>query len=40
MMKTASTFETSVNFYHTTQRYNPVDSHLLPVTIPEETAVI
>jgi hypothetical protein len=28
MMAAASTSETSVNFYHTTRRYNPEDSHL------------
>jgi hypothetical protein len=30
MMEAARTFETLVNFYQTTQRYNPEDSHLLP----------
>jgi hypothetical protein len=29
MMEAASTSEMSVNFYQTTQRYNPEDSHLL-----------
>jgi hypothetical protein len=28
MMEIASASETSVNFYQTTQRYNPEDSHL------------
>jgi hypothetical protein len=28
MMKAARTSETSVNFYQTTRRYNPEDSHL------------
>jgi hypothetical protein len=28
MMEIASTSETSVNFYQTTRRYNPEDSHL------------
>jgi hypothetical protein len=28
MMEAASTSELSVNFYQTTQRYNPGDSHL------------
>jgi hypothetical protein len=28
MIEAASTYETSVNFYHTTRRYNPEDSHL------------
>jgi hypothetical protein len=28
MMEAASTSETSVNFYRTTQRYSPEDSHL------------
>jgi hypothetical protein len=28
MMEVASTSETSVNFYHTTRRNNPEDSHL------------
>jgi hypothetical protein len=28
MMEAARTSETSVNFYQTTQRYNPEDSHL------------
>jgi hypothetical protein len=28
MMEAASTSETSVNFYQTTQRNNPEDSHL------------
>jgi hypothetical protein len=28
MMETASTSETSVNFYQTTRRNNPEDSHL------------
>jgi hypothetical protein len=28
MMEAARTSETLVNFYHTTQRYNPEDSHL------------
>jgi hypothetical protein len=27
-MEAASTSETMVNFYQTTQRYNPEDSHL------------
>jgi hypothetical protein len=29
MMEAARTSETLVNFYHTTRRYNPEDSHLL-----------
>jgi hypothetical protein len=29
MMEAASTSETLVNFYQTTWRYNPKDSHLL-----------
>jgi hypothetical protein len=29
MMEAARTSETSVNFYQTTRRYNPEDSHLL-----------
>jgi hypothetical protein len=29
MMEAARTSETLVNFYQTTQRYNPEDSHLL-----------
>jgi hypothetical protein len=28
MMEAASTCETSVNFYQTTQQYNPEDGHL------------
>jgi hypothetical protein len=28
MMEAASTSEMSVNFYQTTRRYNPEDSHL------------
>jgi hypothetical protein len=28
MMEAANTSETSVNFYQTTRRYNPQDSHL------------
>jgi hypothetical protein len=28
MMEAVSTSETSVNFYQTTRRYNPEDSHL------------
>jgi hypothetical protein len=28
MMEAASTYETLVNFYQTTRRYNPEDSHL------------
>jgi hypothetical protein len=28
MMEATSTSETSVNFYQTTRRYNPEDSHL------------
>jgi hypothetical protein len=28
MMEAASTSETSINFYQTTWRYNPYDSHL------------
>jgi hypothetical protein len=28
MIETARTSETSVNFYQTTQRYNPENSHL------------
>jgi hypothetical protein len=28
MIEAASTSETSVNFYQTTRRYNPEDSHL------------
>jgi hypothetical protein len=28
MMEAASATETSVNFYQTTRRYNPEDSHL------------
>jgi hypothetical protein len=36
MMEAARSFETLVNFYLTTLRYNPEDSHLrLPVEIPE-----
>jgi hypothetical protein len=31
MMEAAGTSETSVNFYQTTQRYNPEDSHLRSV---------
>jgi hypothetical protein len=27
VMKAANTFESSVNFYHTTRRNNPDDSH-------------
>jgi hypothetical protein len=30
MMEAASTSETSVNFYQTTRRNNPEDSHLYP----------
>jgi hypothetical protein len=30
MMEAASTSETLVNFYQTTRRYNPEDSHLHP----------
>jgi hypothetical protein len=35
MMKAARTSETSVNFYHTTRRYNPEDSrlHIVPKNI-------
>jgi hypothetical protein len=33
MMETASTSETLVNFYETTRRYNPEDSHLCKVCI-------
>jgi hypothetical protein len=29
MMEAAGTSETSVNFYQTTWRYNPEDSHLI-----------
>jgi hypothetical protein len=29
IMEAARTFETLVNFYQTTRRYNPADSHLL-----------
>jgi DNA relaxase NicK len=32
MMEAASTSETSVNFYHTTRRCNPQDSHLHSLT--------
>jgi hypothetical protein len=32
MMETASTSETSVNFYQTTMRNNPEDSHLHSIT--------
>jgi hypothetical protein len=28
MMKAAKTYETLINFYQTTRRYNPEDSHL------------
>jgi hypothetical protein len=28
MMEAARTSETLLNFYHTTRRYNPEDSHL------------
>jgi hypothetical protein len=28
MMEEESTYETSANFYQTTRRYNPADSHL------------
>jgi hypothetical protein len=35
MMEAASTSETSVNFYQTTRRYNPEDSHLLKSTLLE-----
>jgi hypothetical protein len=31
MMEAARTSETLVNFYQTTRRYNPEDSHLLPM---------
>jgi hypothetical protein len=31
MMEAARTSETLVNFYQTTRRYNPEDSHLLAV---------
>jgi hypothetical protein len=30
MMEAARTSETLVNFYQTTRRYNPEDSHLVP----------
>jgi hypothetical protein len=33
MMEAARTCETLVNFYQTTQRYNPEDIHLLPLII-------
>jgi hypothetical protein len=33
MMKTAITTETSVNFYQTTRRDNPEDSHLQEVNL-------
>jgi hypothetical protein len=32
MMEAESTSETLVNFYQTTRRYNPEDSHLLSHT--------
>jgi hypothetical protein len=32
-METAGTSEMSVNFYQTTRRYNPEDSHLNPEDI-------
>jgi hypothetical protein len=31
MMEAARTSETLVNFYHTTRRFNPEDSHILSV---------
>jgi hypothetical protein len=31
MMEAARTSETLVNFYQTTRRYNPEDSHLLEI---------
>jgi hypothetical protein len=34
MTEAASTSETSVNFYQTTRRYNPEDSHLQCTTSP------
>jgi hypothetical protein len=33
MMEAASTFETSVNVYQTTRRYNPEDSHFYDVVL-------
>jgi hypothetical protein len=33
MMEAARTSETLVNFYQTTRRYNPEDSHLQIITI-------
>jgi hypothetical protein len=33
MMEAAGTSETFVNFYQTTQHYNPEDSHILNLTI-------
>jgi hypothetical protein len=33
MMEVARTSETLVNFYQTTRRYNPEDSHLLVITM-------
>jgi hypothetical protein len=32
-METASTYETSVNFYQITWRYNPEDSHIQNTTL-------
>jgi hypothetical protein len=33
MMEAAGTNETSINFYHTTRRNNPEDSHLYTVSL-------
>jgi hypothetical protein len=35
MMEAARASETLVNFYQTTRRYNPEDSHLSPLNVWE-----
>jgi N6-adenosine-specific RNA methylase IME4 len=40
MMEAASTSETPVNFYKTTQRYNPEDSHLHIFVSEQERGMI
>jgi hypothetical protein len=35
MMEAATTSETVVNFYQTTRRYNPEDSHLRTISVHE-----
>jgi hypothetical protein len=40
MLEAARTYETLANFYQTTRRYNPEDSHLRNPSIPPTCSMI